>query len=97
MSEHERIRFSLNLKKPEHAKAWEQLQQHHGKQRSEFVIDCIVVAADVDHLSKVIGRVLDEKLGSFQMQQPTRPSAAPPQQVAEVKIPAELLDFGDQF
>ena len=97
MSENERIRFSLNLRKPEHAKAWEQLQQYSGKQRSEFIINCIVAAADEDHLAKVMGRVLDEKLGNIQLQQPLQPPPAPPQQAFEAEIPVALLDFGDQF
>ena len=95
MSKYERIRFTLNLDKPEHAQVLEQLQKYSGKKRSEYVVECILAAVDAEHLEKLIGKVLDERLKSGQL------SALPTSDTEPIahknEIPASMLKLLDEF
>ena len=93
MSRRERLRVSFNLDSSRHMQAWEQIGQLDGKQRSDYIIDCILAMTDDNRMEKTMRKVLDERFE----QVPLQPAMEPTEQAASDadRLPDALIGLID--
>jgi hypothetical protein len=64
----ERRYLTFDMNNPRHVEALKLLSDQSDKMRSEFVIDCILKAQQVEHMEAVIRQIISESLADITLQ-----------------------------
>lgn len=86
----ERRYLTFDMENPRHREAFALFSAQSGKQRSEYVVDCIIKAQDENRLEKTIQQIIVEALKSISFSTPVEEN-----KTADLQTTEKIADLPD--